>query len=272
MLSVGLGLQRTINSHSYLRNILRSSVGDWGIDTSRLRLRDEDDNEQEFDPVGGKLDTSGILAWSGSKTVSVAKIFDKTGNGNHAFQTTNLNQPRIVNNGTFEVDDRGSKAMYLQEAPNLQHLNVIDNSGLDITGDITLVAKVDIDSGDGYYISKNLDSAATTQYGLYDSSASVQWYLNGASRINDSTADATSKVVIATRKSGSLSSYLDGTLKNTATFSDALITRPNIQIGCRSNSVDGISKSIGLTGFISRIIIFNRALTQQEAIYISNRV
>lgn len=88
--------------------------GIWDINKSTIRLRRDSDNaEQDFPPLAGRyLDTASITAWAGSDSVYCTTIYDASGNGNHATQSTAAEQPRLVNAGVFEVDSNGDYSLY----------------------------------------------------------------------------------------------------------------------------------------------------------------
>lgn len=269
MLGLGLRLNRGVLG-SYLNSILKYSVGDWGINSSRIRLRRDSDNaELEFNSVAGGLDTVGILAWSGSDSVYFTKVFDKSGNGNHAIQTTASYQPRLINEGTFEVMIDGDYGMYFDGVDD--RFDVTDNSGLDITtGDLSLLANFDPD-GTGYVFSKNLDSGP--QYGYYfQSGVNSKFFLNDSEMVNDADGSIVKKIVTFTYNHVTADSYNDAIKIDSNAYLLDLATKPNIQIGCRSASADGITKAVYLTGHINRVAVFKKALTQNEVTYLTSKI
>lgn len=69
-----------------------------------LRIRrSSDDTELDVPFSGNYIDTATITGFVGSNSAYVTKWYDQSGNGNDAYQTTNANQPRIVNAGTIDT-------------------------------------------------------------------------------------------------------------------------------------------------------------------------
>jgi hypothetical protein len=84
-----------------LRRESRSYTG------NAIRVRRSSDNA-EADigfTANGDLDTTALLAHVGSGNGFVTTLYDQSGNGRNATQTTYANQPRIVNNGVIETQN-----------------------------------------------------------------------------------------------------------------------------------------------------------------------
>ncbi len=252
-------------------SIFTSSVGDWGINSSIIRLRRDSDNEElEFNSVLGVLDTAGILAWSTTDSVYVTKVFDKSGNGNHAVQTVASYQPRLVDTGTFEIMSNGDYGMYFDGVDD--RFDVIDNDGLDITsGNFSLLANFDAISG--FIFCRNTNGTSEIQYANYYSGVETRLYLNGIIELTDLNGDEVQKISTFTYDHTNVKAYVDGVKTNEDTFSDNLLTKLYTQIGCRSASADGLSKSSFLAGHINRVqVLFNKALIQAEVTYLTSKV
>jgi surface protein len=246
-------------------------VGLWSPDYCTLRIRrDSDDTEQDFASIGNRIDETGIEAFVGSNSAYVTKIYDPR-NGNHAIQTDYVSQPRIINAGVWERNDAGRIALYYDGIDD--HFDVTDNSGLDITsGGLTLLAQHDPDALNTYILSRNLD-ITDFQYTLNFRATDGVAIRYGVSIVsNDSVIDLTSKLSISTYDDINSKIYLDGTLKDTSAYSTVLSSRPNMQIGCRSDSVDGTSKAFFYQGHIGDIAVFNKALTQDEVDTLTNQL
>lgn len=70
--------------------------------TLSIRVRRSSDNtEQDIGFSGDALDVSALLSFVGAGSGYVRTFYDQTGNGEHAEQTTQANQPQIVNAGTY---------------------------------------------------------------------------------------------------------------------------------------------------------------------------
>lgn len=63
--------------------------------------RDSDRAILELSYVGNNIDLASLQTFIGSSGASVSKIYDKSGNNNHAVQSNKARQPRIAENGTI---------------------------------------------------------------------------------------------------------------------------------------------------------------------------
>lgn len=87
-----------------------------------IRVRRSSDNATlDIGFVGEDLDTTSLMAFAGSSSCFITIIYDQSGNGNHARQTSASNQPRIVNAGVLDVKNSlpairfvGSSFNYMQ--------------------------------------------------------------------------------------------------------------------------------------------------------------
>jgi len=72
---------------------------------SLIRVRRSSDNtEQDIGfTIGGNLNTTALTTFCGANSCFIRTWYDQSGNARNATQTTNANQPRIVNAGTLEV-------------------------------------------------------------------------------------------------------------------------------------------------------------------------
>lgn len=257
---------------TYNKIFKQSVVSDWDINRSTIRVRrSSDDAEQDFPPLHNQLDVIAIGAFVGAGSGYVTTIYDRY-NSNHATQTTAGNQPRLINAGTFEVNSNGMYSLYYDGVDNF--MNITDNVGLDIlSGGLSILAEFDTEAQAGYIFSRNLDSIATQQYGLLsNATGTVDFYLEGAIRSTDPTTDLNNKIIIATYNSTQTNVYLNGGIKDTDSVSTSLTSRPNIQIGCRSNSVDGLTKTVFFKGHITKISIFKKGLTLNEVALLTNKI
>jgi len=88
----------TGSARAYSSRQLRSAQ------TNCLIVRRSNDNAtQTIGFVGGFLDTASILSFCGGNSGFVTTVFDQSGNGINATQTTNSLQPRICNSGVLDV-------------------------------------------------------------------------------------------------------------------------------------------------------------------------
>mgnify|MGYP003770519815 CR=1 FL=1 len=103
--------------------------------TAAIRVRrSNDDAEQDIGFSGDALDTSALASFVGSNSAYVTKVYDQTGNGFDATQTTKANQPRIVNAGTYDgklVFDGSNDSLTIASLTNgTQNLGVYGRYGL----------------------------------------------------------------------------------------------------------------------------------------------
>lgn len=101
-------MQRMAVGSSYLDALAVTPEAAYGLKklistaTSAIRVRRSSDNaEQDIGFVGDALDTASLLAFVGSNSGFVAKMYDQVG-ANHWLQATAANQPRIVNAGSYD--------------------------------------------------------------------------------------------------------------------------------------------------------------------------
>lgn len=101
-------MRRMAGGASYLDALAATPVAAYGLKklistaTSAIRVRRSSDNaEQDIGFVGDALDTSSLLAFVGSNSGFVAKMYDQVG-ANHWLQATAAKQPRIVNAGSYD--------------------------------------------------------------------------------------------------------------------------------------------------------------------------
>ena len=74
-----------------------------------IRVRRSSDNtEQDIGFIGNDLDTVSLLSFCGAGNGFVTTWYDQSGNGYNATQTTQANQPQIVNSGVLNT--KGGKA------------------------------------------------------------------------------------------------------------------------------------------------------------------
>lgn len=90
-----------------------------------IRVRRNSDNvEQNIGFVGEDLDTVSLLAFIGSSNGYITTLYDQSGNGNNATQTSASLQARIVNSGTIET--LNSKPCFIPNGEYVLTLNAIN--------------------------------------------------------------------------------------------------------------------------------------------------
>jgi len=94
---------------------------------SAIRVRRTDLTEQNIGFVNGNLDTTALLAFTGTGALDngfITTWYDQSGNGINAIQTTALNQPQIVSSGAVILNNL---------KPSIQFDGVNDNFLLSTT-------------------------------------------------------------------------------------------------------------------------------------------
>jgi hypothetical protein len=83
---------------------LRKLRKDYTGDCIEVR-RSSDNATQDIGFVNGELDTASLLSFVGAGSGFVRTWYDQSGNARNAIQTTNSEQPRIVNSGVLDVEN-----------------------------------------------------------------------------------------------------------------------------------------------------------------------
>lgn len=157
-------MRRMAGGASYLDALAATPVAAYGLKklistaTSAIRVRRSSDNaEQDIGFVGDALDTSSLLAFVGSNSGFVAKMYDQVG-ANHWLQATAAKQPRIVNAGSYDgecvfdgIDDAfASTSAY---AFGTQRVGIYTNLRTPTTGvKILWEASTDFNTNDNSFI------------------------------------------------------------------------------------------------------------------------
>lgn len=112
------GMMRSSSQYGTPRKLLDTYIGAAGVYSLRhlrtgysgpaIRVRrSNDDTEQDIYFLNGILDTAALLSFVGANNGFVRTWYDQSGNGRHANQATNADQPQIVAAGV--VVTQGSK-------------------------------------------------------------------------------------------------------------------------------------------------------------------
>ena len=265
-----------INETDTCKGIWALSALNYAYTGPLIRVRrSSDDTELDIAASVDGIDSASLLTFVGAGSGYVTKIYDQSGNGNHATQSTASYQPRIVNAGTIETDSNGDYSIYYDGTDD--RLDVTDNSGLDInSGGLSGVVKYDPEADNGYILSRNGSANNDDQYAyLYIDviNTGFEQYLNGGTVGNkDGDLTKATRINVATYDDVNAKIYLNGILKDTNPYSTPLTSRSNMQIGCRSASADGSTKVAFLEMHCSDIMIFAKALTQSQVTTITNKL
>lgn len=88
-----------------------------------VRVRRTDNTETDIGFSGGNFDTTALKTFTGANSGFITTWYDQTGNTQHLTQTTNGNQPRIVNAGVVDRDPvTGWPAIYSSGAVSAMSL------------------------------------------------------------------------------------------------------------------------------------------------------
>lgn len=97
-----------------------------------IKVRRSSDNAETdigFD-ISGELDTSALTSFCGSASGFITTWYDQSGNGKNATQTTAINQPQIVSNGSVLLQNGKPCAKFDGVNDSLQSPNTVAVNGL----------------------------------------------------------------------------------------------------------------------------------------------
>lgn len=92
-----------------------------------IRVRRSSDNAEQdigFD-INGELDLGLLRFFVGGGSGFVTTWYDQSGNGRNATQTTNANQPRIVNSGTVDTESGKPTVLFADSTDQMTHPYII---------------------------------------------------------------------------------------------------------------------------------------------------
>jgi hypothetical protein len=122
--------------------------------------RSSDDNVADIDFVNGVLDTASLKTFCGANNCFVRTIYDQSGNGNDAVQTTNTSQAQIVSSGTIlrvngqpAIDFDGTDDWYslTSEVTHLDPYSAFAVSKRDLTSTYMLIMSNDTVAGAPFF-------------------------------------------------------------------------------------------------------------------------
>jgi hypothetical protein len=194
-------------------------------------------------------------------------------NGNAIDSSTYANHGTLVNSPSNVVDRTGVLGGALGFGGTAR-ITVPDAAQLNVTGEVTIATWILPQStSQGWVLSRNNNSASSTQYGLLVGSAAsgVALYFNGEPWANATVPASVWRHIVCVRNnSGSVAIYTNSALAASASYTFALVNAPNVNIGARSSAVDNSSSIFTFTGYIDDVLIFNRALTTNEVAQLYN--
>jgi hypothetical protein len=155
---------------------LRQLISTWTGAVVEVR-RSSDSATADF--TAAEVADSTLTTWTGANDGFVSKWYDQSGNGFDAIQTTEANQPRIVNSGTLVTTEGNPAIDFLGTTQHLYNL----------TGGTTGNGNIPYNGGVSYYCVVDMDAAAATQRLWSDDITGAQGYLivnaNGRVQLND---------------------------------------------------------------------------------------
>jgi hypothetical protein len=224
-----------------------------------VRVRRNSDNaEHDFGFVSNYIDIVSILAFCNGASGYVSIWYNQYSLGNNAIQSTSGNQPRIVNSGVFDAN-----GLYFDYAL-LNNLRIIDYTAIDIVNNPLSIYVNHVPEGavSTYYLFyKGLSDSSTIHYSVLKSSTPALAFTYGGlitvANVTSYTSIVNKALFNWTSKSENGLTGKNNESTNSGTLSISLTTRPNVFIGCRSNSVDGSTTSTYMKGNIKTMCIFN---------------
>jgi hypothetical protein len=229
-----------------------------------IRIRRSNDNaETDIGFVGNNLDTASITTFVGANSAFVTTWYEQSGNGSKAIQTTALNQPRIVNEGTLYTENG---------KPSIEFLGttlLISESAL-ATGTTQFTANVVGKRTGGSFarfislaVSGTLDTAGTSNaVPIFGSTNTVNSYRNGIFYSAKSGTVSSLFVASSIYNDSNNIIYLNGSAGNTATFAEQPLDAVKIGLGQQAGGTTPATD--WLTGAISEVTYFTTALSTTD--------
>ena len=220
--------------------------------------RSSDNSEQDFGFVNNYIDYTGILSFCNGGSGYVTTWYNQYANGNNAVQTSSGNQPSVVVSGVFQANGLNFVST------NSNYFKISDYSAVQITTpQLAIYCNAYHNSTvTGWYLSKNINSFATCQYGIYIEASTIALALEGAGRLAPLISGTKNYKTLYNWTSKDTNGLQCNVNNTTAavTFSTDLTNRSNISLGARSNSVDMSTLSYFVDASIKTIIISNQAI------------
>jgi hypothetical protein len=217
---------------------------------SAIRVRRTDLTEQNIGFVNGNLDTTALLAFTGTGALDngfITTWYDQSGNGINAIQTTALNQPQIVSSGAVILNNL---------KPSIQFDGVNDNfllsTTISTTNSIYSIFDVSTYTVSGLGISNtiiggNVGSIQTRYADItnFDVIKTQQVLI-----INDNSRSINNQYLNSTfTKNTGNSNYANNVLKVSNTINPAF-SQPILKIGASTSGIEF------LRGTIQEVVIY----------------
>ena len=231
---------------------LTREYDDWLVYVVRVNDLEE---SYFYHDESGNINSSEINTWLAGSNGVVKKIANPLKYSNPAYQNTLSDMPRIVNSGTFDSDgpyydgvddnlkiDDYTELGEITEPPYSLYVDVVGGSGVDSIFTITL------------------DSHDNSQIYLAHWAHRLSWWHNGIDLTNSNVfvVGATNKILGTwANKAGNGLKVRTSISEYVRTLDTTLPDRPNINLGARSDSVDGLTVTSFFTGNIKTALLFN---------------
>jgi hypothetical protein len=169
----------------------------------------------------------------------------------------------------IDVTDLGKPALYFDGTNDV--MSIANSASVDILGAPLMLNCVMNNAGQaGYVIIKNLDSFATTQYGISYESTNLRNGLVLEGQVRQYTANSaipinTQKIYSGIFENGVQQGFVNGANSGAdGNYNSTLTSRANMQIGARSNNVGGTSFLTFFKGYIPEIVIVKSISPRQK--------
>lgn len=205
--------------------------------TLSCRVRRSSDNaEQDIGFVGGELDTTSLLSFVGANDGLVVKMYDQSGNGNNASQTTGSSQNYIVQSGVLSTYSVNGK-------PVLERQNQFSGYDLDTpflsSSEHTVIGAFDLTGN----TENHLISGNTLPYPLQiQANNNIRFYDTAIKSFGVTTGGE--HIITAYRKSTSaIGVYVDGSVFGSELTGSTLSSSNLTQIFDRANTANEFASS-----------------------------
>jgi hypothetical protein len=151
-----------------------------------IRGRDATTNEEDFTGSGYP---AGVVTLASGGNAFVPQLYDQSGNGNHATQSTAASQPKLVDTGSLIVDASGRPVMEFGGSQSFAITKDINIESLVLrikTSDLTYIIGDSVGDGSTFMLAASQGSPSV----LYRNSGSLSYYVNGVSQSWANRGDA----------------------------------------------------------------------------------
>ena len=245
--TVPISLKQTWEDFTPITTLLDSypnAAGAWSLRLLRnaytgsaIRVRRDNNDEQDIGFVSGELDTVSLLAFAGASGNAWVKIwYDQSGNGVDLTNTSNARDPQIVASGTVIVDANQKPAIQFSGVSVSSGQNLYNTSGSFVAGlarnDFAIVSKNSLDTR-GIFTT-DISPRIAQNMNMGNNFSTLQF---GASTQPINSISGSTQLVINTQyllsaeyAGTDLSVYLNGSV-------DGTVSHPNVRTGSCNISI-----------------------------------